>query len=994
MRKSFKHEQSEPQWQSFDQQQQHATYEQPYREPSTLDPSLLGRSSYDPAGTFRQPSWTVQQFQPLPSPWDAIKPSIEGASAAAEKLAEDRLDPVNVAKRQTELDQQQVGQAQLDYIKQHPGLAPFLTTTGPNASISTAATPLPPGGLQNPFAPNPAITTPPPTPDSIRKTDTSHQQQTQTQRPTTPAQAAVQNAIDAKSAAEYDAKAAATVDPNEAYGASSTAGTSAAPQRPTTYIAPFPRPSDPPTAPGATPSVLPNAPSTSTAPVSAPTASSSDGGTPNIASSDTLSLGSGSPSPNTPGMNISGKPIPESPMPVDTQTQLAGKTPPPAHVLDWYQQQIDSRGKEARAEYGPDGQPTGRTVIMHDPKANMADQVIHPAAMAANIGTWTPPDITPSKIKPNASLAAAPPPSEAPPVVNVPSLAQKLKEGQQFTADDLVNSGAAGPLTASSAPGPGPTPVPRVAQPIIQTPSSAAAATQSGSPPVVKPTAAPNGPGISQPIIPINTPGAPSATPQHLPQWGPSSAVVPPTAPAASATPKLTDDQIRAQNDAKLGTATTPISAPTPQVQKALPVDANTLIERANQPSTAVNDDLNNPKDPEGKKFDTHGMNIQDIKSQVVNALSAGSPNMTVGTSGETTLTGKNSTTVPITVKDAQGNPVTNSDGTVRQFTAYVEPVSGKIYTPSGVAPYKEQRDYLDGTHASVENEISKENDQIMMRTAMDQGFAANWDQMSRNDKIAAFKQASAAKNTKVNETFSKTNDHTEAVLDQGSDLLNQINRLGTPNDPTAIGRRGSWNTWLNQQKEGSAGNYPQWEADAIKNTTKAIGNAFGQKDYQGYDPKNPDLQLSKFSSNYQNFMNMVRQEMTPRPASENQGQPNQAALALATAKPTDANFPDILKQYLNTQHAQLSRAVETGVTNQWRMNPSMVVKANQALYGDSVGVTPGGDRDHPIVPNASNWEKIPNSVYVKDPKTGYTYRKGQFNQDDFYDWQKSQSKQ
>ena len=310
---------------------------------------------------------------PLPSPWDAIKPSIEGASAAAEKIAEQRLDPVEVAKRQTELDQQQVGQAQLSYIQQHPGLAPFLTTTGPNASISTASTPLPPGGLQNPFAPNPAITTPPPTPDSLRKTDTSGQQ-TQTQKPTTVAQAAVQHAVDTKAAAAYDAKAAATIDPNESYGASSTAGTSGAQtQRPTTYITPFPRPSDPPTAPGTPAPVLPNAPNASTGP-----SRSASGDTPpaaNIASSNpsaaqpSLTLGSGSPSSASTGMNISGKPIPESPMPVDTQTQLAGQSPPPAHVLDWYQQQIDSRGKEARAEYGPDGQPTGRTVIMHDPKS-------------------------------------------------------------------------------------------------------------------------------------------------------------------------------------------------------------------------------------------------------------------------------------------------------------------------------------------------------------------------------------------------------------------------------------------------------------------------------------------------------------------------------------------------------------------------------------------------------------------------------------------------
>ena len=391
-------------------------------------------------------------------------------------------------------------------------------------------------------------------------------------------------------------------------------------------------------------------------------------------------------------------------------------------------------------------------------------------------------------------------------------------------------------------------------------------------------------------------------------------------------------------------------------------------------------------------------MKPQDVISQVQGALAAGSPKMTVGTGGESVLSGAKSTTVPITVRDAQGNPVTNPDGSSRQFTAMVEPVSGKIYTTQAVTPYSEERVYLDGTHATVQNDISKENDQLMMRTSLDQGTAANWDQMTRDQKIAAFKQASALKNTKVNEEFSKNNDHTEAVLDQGSDLLNQVRRMGTKDDPTAIAMRSGVNMALNQAAEEHGANIPQWAGNAIKGVTQWAGNTLGgQKNAQGWDPTKADPQLSKFASNYQNFMNMVRQEMTPRPANESSktGQPNQAALALAASHPSDAHFPEMLQQYLNTQHAQLSRAVETGITNQWRMNPSMVVKANQALYGDAAGVTPGGDSDHPIVPSSSvQWNRIPNHVYVKDPKTGYTYRKGEFNQDDFYDWQKVQSKQ
>lgn len=43
-----------------------ASMENDARAPSTLDPSLLGRAAYDPAGTFKQPSWVVQPFAQLP----------------------------------------------------------------------------------------------------------------------------------------------------------------------------------------------------------------------------------------------------------------------------------------------------------------------------------------------------------------------------------------------------------------------------------------------------------------------------------------------------------------------------------------------------------------------------------------------------------------------------------------------------------------------------------------------------------------------------------------------------------------------------------------------------------------------------------------------------------------------------------------------------------------------------------------------------------------
>jgi hypothetical protein len=43
-------------------------------------------------------------------------------------------------------------------------------------------------------------------------------------------------------------------------------------------------------------------------------------------------------------------------------------------VLSWYQQNVDARAKEARFEIGPDGNPTGRMIIMHE--CGLPDQAV------------------------------------------------------------------------------------------------------------------------------------------------------------------------------------------------------------------------------------------------------------------------------------------------------------------------------------------------------------------------------------------------------------------------------------------------------------------------------------------------------------------------------------------------------------------------------------------------------------------------------------------
>ena len=47
-----------------------------------------------------------------------------------------------------------------------------------------------------------------------------------------------------------------------------------------------------------------------------------------------------------------------------------------AFVLNWYQLNVDARAIGARLEIGPDGNPTGRMIIMHD--CGLPDQPVYP----------------------------------------------------------------------------------------------------------------------------------------------------------------------------------------------------------------------------------------------------------------------------------------------------------------------------------------------------------------------------------------------------------------------------------------------------------------------------------------------------------------------------------------------------------------------------------------------------------------------------------------
>jgi hypothetical protein len=323
MRKSFNQEQAEPRrWRSFKQQQQHASYEQPYYSPSTLSPSLLGSQAFDPSKYItRLPQ--VLPFQALPD-W-GYKAAAADISAAGPQIAQDIINqPLASATRQTALTEQQLALTRLQNLQKpildangNPVIdkttgtpmtkADYLTTIGSNGQASFAPNPMTPSAQANVFGTGPYIQT------GVQ----SQNPQTQTSTPQT-----------------------------------NQTGPPAPPQS-----------STPPPAPA--------------------------------------------PVPATPGENIAQ--IPTSPMPVDTAQAMAGKSPPSAQVLDWYQQTIDSRAKDARAEMGPDGMPTGRTIIMHSPASGLPDQPVHPGYLAQNMNGWRP-DGQASTPQPQPNVAMAAPP--------------------------------------------------------------------------------------------------------------------------------------------------------------------------------------------------------------------------------------------------------------------------------------------------------------------------------------------------------------------------------------------------------------------------------------------------------------------------------------------------------------------------------------------------------------------------------------------------------
>jgi hypothetical protein len=395
--------------------------------PSVVAPSLLG--TFDPSKYIvKLPE--VKQFQQLPD--FGYQAAIKDVENAGQNIAS-LLNPVNVATRKTELEQQQIYQKRLTNLL-NPGVdddgnplpdkIPYvLKMTGPGQG-EIGANPMTLGQQANIFGNGPYIknTNKAPAPQTQPQTNTTTTTTDQTQQQQTPPTAPT-----------------ATISP-EVYD-------------------------------DVTNPKLQNAQDFQTKP------------TASVPYLPSLNLASGYPATQGSSMNLGagynsqGAGLPAAPVSVNTASNLANTTPAsviqagaqglsavapaveptPSNVLAWYQDRRNSEGKNARVGINP---ATGKeaVIISHGANSNLADQPVDDDYFrwATNRDGWTPDDAkTPANpviAGGSALTAAAAAPlaqnvsqnlaenADVPPIVQRPLVSPLLTAAMGGTASGAVDT--------------------------------------------------------------------------------------------------------------------------------------------------------------------------------------------------------------------------------------------------------------------------------------------------------------------------------------------------------------------------------------------------------------------------------------------------------------------------------------------------------------------------------------------------------------------------
>lgn len=864
-----------------------ATYEQPYHAPSTLDPSLLGTNAYNPAGTFRQPSWTVQQFQPLPSwGWQSATDQMSKALPSIMNDAKEYqgLQTTGLANKigQNYLnDVLKGGQAKVSYANGQLQIDPYAQTaskavfdTG-NVRTNQGANP---GSQTQPLPGNP------PAPGSLPQTGGQQ----------------IGNAVQTGDVVAHGGGASATPDVggNDSYASSAAAN-------PDTYA---------------------NSPLLNSKAYDSGAVQQEINNNPGSAPSASSGPSSGNKSTDAPPVVDTSSPTPLD----DPATNRSHFTA--NEVLDWHNKYINTDGVSARQEFDPQsGLPTNRNIVtMKDGSQQPISSAYILAHKNQNPGTsddWeTPPAANPNPVlgtDPAKVAQAAALQSSAGAAGAFNAVAQQAIPNQTRTAPVMGppskpvvpdQNGATNPLLAALNPAPLP-----------QAPGTPpVAATQSG----INPDAAP-----AQPVMPsvagmaAAQSGLASATPPDASQGqAPADWASSPQATTAAINQVGSDAEASNAKKAGVRTDTGPASAPNPMA-------APSPSSQANPAPTPMPITHAGPSDTKSWSQWTGSDNPQDFGKYAFN------PQFQVANG--TLKDGQNGNIADwYDVKGGDGNvhryyvdPA--RDGGRRSFaSAYIRSgVVGAQTLPNGspdpnAVGFSEDRDYFDGTHQSYSNKpLENEMNQAAALTT-------KWGTNPPNTHFMT--NPSAVQEASYRSALQKEN--SVPMPEGASDNINNIwhiMQLGNTQKQLIASMGNKLHDGLAQGVSDWADTNGQRVPDLIAGPIKSV---------TGLDIQHPDSQLYQLQQNHDNIVAAVRALTASKSKSTEAAN---ASMDNLIGDPKKQSYPAQLNNFLNTNvYPAAGRAVDIALANR-QIIPQDFFEAQQHIhFGDNA---PGMTKNNPI---------------------------------------------
>lgn len=909
-----------------------ATYEQPYHAPSTLDPSLLGRSAYDPAGTFKQPSWVVQQFQPLPDwGWKSASQDIGNAlpNAMNDVAAYQKLGTTSLANQAAQTFLNKVVHGTTDPQTGQVTYDPANIQVGPNGPEITT-----PAMFQNKTAVDVGLS----------HFNTGAQGQ--------PANSPTKTLIDSL-------RAGAGVGTPQSSAAPSATSSSPAgyPEDPYRQAVASSIASGNTTASTNQDSGMRTdiSPADSTAPSS---------GTPpsSLASqpaSPLASAGSGASASGAAPATAQGLPVPYAPAPTKDTSSPTPIDDPSANrshftsneVLAWHNKYVNTDGVSARQEFDPTtGLPTERNIVT---LKNGSQQPIHSAYILAhkqqNPGTsedWeTPPASSsnpvlgtdPAKVAAAAAQQAGA--SSLDPAKVAALGAAATQDGQQqiipSPAYGYGNSGSTlssqlGPPTALSLSGPPPT-APTAAM-------ASAGATASGI--------APNGEAAAHAVpgpppseqAPANWGSSPQATTAAINQVG-SDPEAGNRQLSGVRTTDPTQNGIRPVPRAQLvdGSGSKPVSRAQP-APTAAPLTPIPPREPTALPS------FDGPKESGAWSKWTGASNPEDFGKIVANT------NNWIGPRGNGPINASNNAQTQW--QDIYSDPKTGGDGQFHRV--YIDPSrdGGKktfssIYIRSGVenptpnpdgspnpnaSGTREHRDYLDGTSQDVDNkpllsELTQMGNLIIKQGTGIAGVPPS--QMKPKDLEASYRAALQKENYEnpLDGEDKKQIDDIWNVMKIAKDQQDVIKSLGNTD-------HSDWRVAASDFAARNGQKIPDWLGGLVKGVT-------------GYDLKTPNPKLRALMQNHENMVTAVR-NLTARKSYNEKGE---AHLDSNIGNPLDSDYPEQLSNFLHTYiYPDAGRAIDIAQSQKKSVPKDFFAMSNREHFpGGDKGTAPGTP-GHPII--------------------------------------------